>query len=238
MSQDYYTQTLPISESQLNDSLAGAMRRVYMWMTIGLLVTAGFAWLTINTPLQQFVFASPVVLYGLMIGELVLVFALSAAIHRISPTTATFLFLLYAALNGLTLSAIFLAYEWGTITLAFVATASLFGAMSIIGYTTKIDLSRFGGFLVAALIGLVLATIVNIFLANSTLDWILTYAGIFIFLGLTVYHTQRIKKSAIAALSQGDQLALTRIGIIGALSLYLDFINLFLRLLRIMSRRR
>jgi FtsH-binding integral membrane protein len=110
--------------------------------------------------------------------------------------------------------------------------------MSLIGFTTTIDLTRFGGFLFIALIGLVIATIVNIFLANSTLDWILTYAGVFIFLGLTVYHTQRIKRGTAEALSRGDQLAVTRIGIIGALSLYLDFINLFLRLLRIMGRRR
>jgi FtsH-binding integral membrane protein len=238
MNQPYYTTPMPISEAQLGDALGAAMRRVYLWMALGLMVTAGMAWLTVNTFLLEIVFASQWVFMGLLIAEIVMVIALSAAINRISPTTAVLLFFAYAALNGLTLSAIFLAYALGTIALAFVATSSLFGAMSIIGFTTKMDLSRLGGFLLMALIGLIVASIVNMFLANSTLDWILTYAGVFIFLGLTVYHTQRIKTNTLHALSAGDQTAVSRIGIMGALSLYLDFINLFLRLLRIMGRRK
>ena len=122
--------------------------------------------------------------------------------------------------------------------LTFVATASLFGAMSLIGYTTKMDLSQYGSYLLMALLGLIIASVVNMFWANSVLDWIVTYVGILIFLGLTVYDTQRIKRMTITAVEQGDAAVISRVGILGALSLYLDFINLFLRLLRVTGRRR
>ena len=136
------------------------------------------------------------------------------------------------------MSVIFLAYTESSIALTFITTACVFGAMGIIGYTTKLDLSRWGSYLLMALIGFLIGSIVNLFLASSTLEWLLTYAGIVIFIGLTVYDTQRIKTMVIAAMRSSDQTAVQRVGLLGALRLYLDFINLFLLLLRLMGDRR
>jgi hypothetical protein len=228
----------PLWEGQLSETFGAVMRQVYVWMALGLFLTAGVAAVTANSPLVYIIGSNPVLFYGLLIGEVALVFGIALGINRLSPTTAVVLFFVYAALNGLTFSFIFIIYTLGSVALAFGTTASLFWAMSIIGYTTKMDLSKFGSYLLMALIGLILASVVNIFWANTAFGWIITYVAIFIFLGLTVYHTQRIKQQTIAALRQGDQQLVARIGLLGALSLYLDFINLFLNLLRIMGRRR
>jgi len=179
----------------------------------------------------------PLLLIVIVIAQLAMVIAIAAAINRLSPGTALLLFFLYAALNGVMFASIFLVYSLGSVALAFIASASLFAAMSIIGFTTKTDLTKWGGILFMALIGLIIASIVNIFLASTALDWIITYAGILIFLGLTVYDTQSIKKQTAALLSQGDELAISRMGVLGALRLYLDFINLFLMILRLTGRR-
>jgi hypothetical protein len=207
-------------------------------MTLGLFITASVAAFVSASPLFQVLTGQPLIFFGLLMVELVLVMGLSWGIKRISTTTAIFLFILYAALNGLTLSVLFVAYSLGSIAFTFIASAATFGIMSIIGYTTKIDLAKIGTFLLMGLIGLVIAMIVNIFWANSALGWIVTFAGILLFLGLTVFDTQRIKRMTSTALQQGDEDIESRLGILGALSLYLDFINLFLFLLRLTGRRR
>ena len=220
------------------DVLESVLRQVYVWMTLGLFLTAGVAAFVSASPLSQILTGQPLIFYGLLIAELALVIGLSWGIKRLSTTTAISMFLLYAALNGLTLSVLFLVYSLGSITYTFLASATLFGVMSFIGYTTKIDLAKMGTFLLMGLIGLFIAMIVNIFWANSALGWIVTFAGIFLFLGLTVFDTQRIKHMTSTALQQGVEDFEARLGILGALSLYLDFINLFLFLLRLTGRRR
>ncbi|MBR0273322.1 MAG: Bax inhibitor-1/YccA family protein [Bacteroidaceae bacterium] len=225
-------------------TFSGIMSRVYVWMTAALLLTAGTAYFTAASPaMLQLIFGNSIAIWVLFILELGLVMAVSAGINRLSPTTATALFLLYSVVNGLTLSVIFFAYELGTIYQAFAASALTFGAMSLYGYTTKKDLSGLGGYLIMGLIGLIIASVINIFWANSTLDAIITYIGVFIFVGLTAYDTQKIKQMSAAVetgaeMGYADAAAPRRIAILGALTLYLDFINLFLYLLRLFGRRR
>jgi FtsH-binding integral membrane protein len=220
------------------DVLESVLRHVYIWMTLGLFITAGVAAFVSASPLFQVLTGQPLIFFGLLIVELALVMGLSWGIKHISTATAISLFLLYAALNGLTLSMLTIVYSLDSIAFTFIASAAMFGAMSIIGFTTKIDLSKMGTFLLMGLIGLVIAMIVNIFWANSFLGWLVTFAGIFLFLGLTVFDTQRIKRMTATALQQGDEDIESHLGILGALSLYLDFINLFLFLLRLTGRRR
>jgi uncharacterized protein len=225
-------------DSDSRNVLGAVLRRVYAWMTLGLFITAGTAAFISTSPLFQVLNGQPFIFYGLLIAEVGLVIGLSWGIRRLSMTTAVSLFLIYAALNGLTLSTLFMVYTLGSVAFTFLACAVTFGAMSMIGYTTKIDLSRMGSFLLMGIIGLVIAMLVNMFWANSTLGWIVTFAGIFLFLGLTIFDTQRIKRMTAAALQQGDVDVEAHLGILGALSLYLDFINLFLFLLRLGGRRR
>jgi FtsH-binding integral membrane protein len=230
--------TQNFSELGLDETFSNVLRRVYVWMTLGLLVTAGVAAFVSVSPLSQVLAGQPLIFFALLIVELGLVVGLSWGINRISPATAMLLFFAYAVLNGLTFSVLFMVYTLGSVATTFLATAALFGAMSIIGYTTKIDLSKVGSFLFMGLIGLIIAMVVNIFWANSALGWIVTFAGILLFLGLTIYDTQRIKRMTAAALQQGDENVQARMGILGALALYLDFINLFLFILRLGGQRR
>jgi len=225
-------------EADSRDVLGAVLRRVYAWMTLGLLVTAGLAAFVSASPLFQVLTGQPFIFFGLLIAELALVIGLSWGIKRLSTATAISLFLIYAALNGLTLSTFFVIYTPGSVAFTFLASAITFGVMSVIGYTTKIDLSKIGSFLLMGLLGLVIAMLVNIFWANSTLEWIVTFAGILLFLGLTMFDTQRIKRMTATALQQGDDEIESHLGILGALNLYLDFINLFLFLLRLGGRRR
>ena len=225
-------------------TFSGVMTLVYLWMTAALCITAAAAYFTASSPaMLSLIFGNSAAIWVLFIAELGLVIGISAGITRLSPTTATVLFLLYSLINGLTLSVIFFAYELGTIFQAFAASALTFGAMSLFAVTTKRDLSGLGGILFMALIGLIIASVINIFWANSTLDAIITYAGVFIFVGLTAYDTQKIKAMASATedgmtLGYGDAALPRRIAILGALTLYLDFINLFLYILRLFGRRR
>lgn len=230
--------TQNFSELGLDETFSNVLRRVYVWMALGLLATAGVAAFVSVSPLSQVLAGQPLIFFALLIVELGLVVGLSWGINRISPATATLLFFAYAVLNGLTFSVLFVVYTLGSVATTFLATAALFGAMSIIGYTTKMDLSKLGSFLFMGLIGLIIAMVVNIFWANSALGWIVTFAGILLFLGLTIYDTQRIKRMTAAALQQGDENVQVRMGILGALALYLDFINLFLFLLRLGGQRR
>ncbi len=225
-------------------TFSGIMSRVYLWMTAALMLTAGTAFLVASSPaLLQMLYGNPIAIWIFFAAELILVISLSTAINRLSPTVATTLFLAYAAVNGFTLSGIFFIYSIGTITQAFAASGLTFGAMSLVGATTKRDLSGLGGILVMALIGLIIASVINIFWANSTMDAIITYAGVFIFVGLTAYDTQKIKQMS-AAVEQGSVMGYTdvatprRVAILGALTLYLDFINLFLYILRLFGRNR
>ena len=230
----YSPTPLVSADAQLRQS--SIMTQVYAWMTAGLLVTGAVAAYTANSPaMLNLIFGNPFTIWILFIAQIGMVIGLSAAIGRLAPGTAIALFIAYAALNGLTLSVIFLVYTRASIAQAFFATAGTFGAMSFYGYTTKRDLSTIGNLLVMALIGFFIGSIINIFWANSTLYWILTYLGIAVFIGLTAWDTQRIKQMTQQA---HDDISARRVAILGALKLYLDFINLFLLLLRILGGRR
>ncbi len=212
-------------------------QKVYLWMTIGLLTTTAAAFFMLTSAsLQQMIFGNRMAFYGLMIAEFGLVIFMTAAINRISSATATLMFLGYSALNGITFSAIFLVYTQSSIVSTFLVTAGTFAAMSMYGYATKRDLTGFGSFLFMGLIGIVIASLVNMFLHNQMIYWITSYLGVFIFVGLTAYDTQKIKRIGQAGFASEQHYK--KAAILGALTLYLDFINLFLMLLRIMGNRR
>ena len=216
-------------------NVSDVMRRVYVWMLGGLAITALAAFAVAQSGLM---ITNPVVLLVAFLVEIGLVIGITARINHMSPSTAGLLFAAYSAVNGLTLSLIFVVYDLGDITIAFVATAAMFGAMSIVGYTTKMDLSRLGSILFMALIGLIIASLLNLFLQSATLYWIVSYAGVLIFVGLTAWDTQKIKRMAEQVSVQGGgdlEVAVGRLSVIGALILYLDFINLFLFILRIVG---
>ncbi|MFT4465430.1 MAG: Bax inhibitor-1 family protein [Sodalis sp. (in: enterobacteria)] len=221
-----------------NSAVQPFMAQVYGWMTCGLLLTAFVAWYASRTPvLLQFIFSSQITFFGLIIAQLALVFVISGMINRLSGAVATSLFMLYSALTGLTLASIFIVYTVSSIASTFVVTAGMFGAMTLYGYTTKRDLSSFGNLLFMALIGIVLASLVNIWLKSTALMWAVTYIGVLVFVGLTAYDTQKLKNMG-AQLSLENKDQFRKYSIVGALSLYLDFINLFLMLLRIFGNRR
>jgi len=233
---------MPSPQAYVSEGMAGAevntfVRRVYNWMVLGLAITGVLALLVSSSvSLIRSIAGNPVVFFGLIIGELVLVVALSAGINRMQAATATFLFLLYSALNGLTFSVIFAGYTQASIASTFFITAGTFGVMSLYGYTTKKDLTSWGSLFFMGLIGIIIASVVNIFVHSSAIYWVITYCGIFIFVGLTAYDSQRIKKMALGGF--GDEQAEQKGAVIGALRLYLDFINMFLLFLRIFGRRR
>ncbi|MBK9491230.1 MAG: Bax inhibitor-1/YccA family protein [Haliscomenobacter sp.] len=213
------------------------MTKVFGWMAFALAITGAVAYVVAGSPqLLQFVFGNRFIFFGLIIGELLLVGYLSAAVMRMSANTATLVFLLYAVLNGLTLSFVFLIYTSTSIAGTFLITAGTFAAMSAYGYFTNNDLTKAGSLLFMALIGLVLASIVNIFLRSPMMYWIITYAGILIFVGLTAYDTQKIKSMNIIG-NEGTEED-HKEAIMGALTLYLDFINLFFMLLRLFGNRK
>jgi FtsH-binding integral membrane protein len=217
-------------------SVASFFNAVYAWMAVGMALTAVVAWwVSTREDLMQQIFRGPVLLI-LILAQLGLVVAISWGIQKISSPVATGLFLLYSALMGLTLSVIFVVYTEASIASAFMVSAGTFAAFSILGFVTKIDLSRLGSFLFMALIGLIIASVVNIFWANTTLYWIVTYAGVLIFVGLTAYDTQKLKRIALGTANDSEMAA--RMSVYGALVLYLDFINLFLFILRIMGSRK
>jgi FtsH-binding integral membrane protein len=204
-------------------------------MTAGLMVTGAVAAYTANSVwLLNLIFGNPFGIWVLFIAQIAMVIGLSAGIGRLAPATATALFVGYAALNGLTLASIFLVYTRASIASTFFITAATFAIMSFYGYVTKRDLTRMGSLLFMALIGLVLASLVNFFLRSTGLYWIITYAGVLIFIGLIAWDTQKIKNLSRQAT---DDTSARRIAILGSLMLYLDFINLFLFLLRIFGRR-
>jgi FtsH-binding integral membrane protein len=206
-------------------------------MTLALVIT-GFAayYVASSETLMTALFTNQILFWGLVIGELVLVFALSAAINKLSLTMATLMFVIYSVINGATLSFIFLIYTYSSITNVFFITAGTFAVMALIGYFIKVDLSSMGKILMMALIGIIIATIVNIFTKSEGLAMILNYLGVLVFVGLTAYDSQKIKQMMMAAPDAGE--VAQKMALLGALSLYLDFINLFLYLLRIFGARR
>ena len=214
------------------------IRSVYNWMAIGLALTGFVAYyVSHNESMRQLIFGNQMVFFGLIIAELALVFILSARVHKMQATTATAMFVIYAILNGATLSFVFLVYTSASITSTFFICAATFVACSIYGMTTKRDLTSFGGFLAMGLIGIIIASVVNMFIRSSGMSLIISYIGVFVFVGLTAYDTQKLKNMAMSQ-PDGLEAGVIRKGaIIGALSLYLDFINLFLMLLRILGNR-
>lgn len=206
-------------------------RQVYNWMIAGLALTGGAAYLVSQSEtLFNMIFGTPL-LYLLIGGELVMVFVLAGRINRLAASTATTMFIVYSVLNGLTLAIIFKAYSGASLASAFFVTAGTFAAMSVYGYTTKKSLASWGSFLFMGLIGIIIASVVNIFLHSEMIHWIVTYAGVLIFVGLTAYDTQRLRVIAAEGFADGD--SETKAAVMGALALYLDFINLFLMILRI-----
>ncbi len=211
--------------------------RVYGWMTAGLIVTAMAALVTLSVPgLLEAIVSNMIVFLGLIILELVVVVVLSRAINSFSPTVAALIFAGYAALNGVTLSIVLLVYTETSAFLTFGITACTFGIMTLFGYTTKRDLTKLGSLLIMALVGMIIASLANLFFQNSIIYWVVTYVGILIFIGLIAYDTQKLKRMALTV--SGDGGLMQKASILGALALYLDFINLFLLLLRIFGRRR
>jgi len=227
------------SDSQMEMSAAFPVliRKVYMWMSLALVITGFTAYyVATNETILTTILTNQILFWGLIIAELGLVFGLSAAINRLSLTTATLMFVLYSVINGATMSFIFLAYTMSSITSVFFITAGTFAVMALFGYFTKTDLSSMGKILFMALIGIIIATIVNIFVKSSGFEMILNYLGVLVFVGLTAYDTQKIKQMLQMAPDAGE--GAQKIALLGALSLYLDFINLFLYLLRIFGGKR
>ena len=222
------------------------LAKVFNWMAIGLGLTGVIAFLTINsqTAMQMLFtvqdgYAKPnMLLYGLLITELGMVFYLSARIQKISAQAATGIFLAYSALNGVTLSTILLYYTASSVTATFFVTAGMFGAMAVYGFVTKKDLSSWGSFLFMGLIGIIIASVVNMFLGSSMMSWVISGIGVIIFTGLTAYDVQQITRMGEQGIMNGGESAIRKGAIMGALKLYLDFINLFLMLLRFMGDRR
>lgn len=222
------------STAEMEGRTRAFVRSVYGWMFGGLLTTAFAAlWVVMSPAMQQIVLGTPFVRGGLMIAEIAIVFWLSFRIRTMAPSTAAAAFLVYSLLNGLTLSVIFWAYTGGSITMAFVTAAGMFAAMSIYGMVTKRDLTSIGSFFMMGLFGIIICMFINFFLKSDGLSFVISILGVFIFLGLTAWDNQKLKAMATATGPQLESFA-----VIGALMLYLDFINLFLFMLRLFGGRR
>lgn len=225
-----YIESIPTVEADF-------MQKVYLWMTFALTLTGFVAYRTTQSEfLLELIFSSSFGLIGLILVELALVFWIMSGIQRMSSNMAIGLFLLYSVLNGMTLSVLLIVFTGASVATTFFITAGMFGAMSIYGYTTKQDLSSWGNLLFMALIGLILASVVNIFLQSSGLYWLISYIGVLVFVGLTAYDTQKIKQLAAQVIVQSE--VGRKVAILGALTLYLDFINMFTFMLRILGNRR
>ena len=215
------------------------VRSVYNWMCIGLALTGFLAfYVSGNETLFRLIIGNRILFFGLIIAELALVFSISGMVNRMSAGTATALFVLYSALNGVTLSVIFIAYTRSSIVNTFFICSGTFLACSIYGWTTKKDLTSWGGFLTMGLIGIIIASLVNMFIRSSAVSIIVSYIGVIVFVGLTAYDTQKLKNMALTQPAGLDGAVVRKGAILGALSLYLDFINLFLMLLRIFGGSR
>ena len=238
MNEDRLYELIREKEQMAAVAFPALMRKVYVWMTLALVITGFTAYAVANSPgIMTAIIANRMLMWGLLIGEFALVWYVSARIDRLSLVSATMLFVIYSVLNGATLSIIFMAYTMSSIASVFFITAGTFAAMSLVGYFTKKDLSGLGRILFMALIGLIIATLVNVFLIKSGgFSLIVSYVGVLIFVGLTAYDTQKIKNMLVEADDVSAEAQ--KIALMGALALYLDFINLFLYLLRIFGSSR
>ncbi|MBU0729690.1 MAG: Bax inhibitor-1/YccA family protein [Proteobacteria bacterium] len=215
------------------------LAKVFYWMACGLGLTAVTAALVANSAAaQQLIFGNQLVFFGLIFGELGLVFYLSARVEKISATAATGLFLFYSILNGATLSAILLMYTATSVASTFFIAGGMFAAMAVYGTVTKRDLTGVGSFMFMGLIGIIIASVVNIFMQSSMMSWVISAVGVVVFTGLTAYDVQKISRIGASGIMQGGESAIRKGAIMGALALYLDFINLFLMLLRLLGDRR
>jgi uncharacterized protein len=231
-------QSVPLKTARAQVQVNEFIRSVYNWMAIGLGLTGVVAFYVSNSEtLMKLIFGNQIIFFGLIIGELVLVFTISARVHKMQASTATSLFVLYAALNGATLSAIFLIYTSSSITSTFFICAATFIASSIYGMVTKRDLTSMGQFMFMGLIGIVIASVVNLFVRSSGMSLVVSYIGVIVFVGLTAYDTQKLRTMALSQPAGIDSGTVRKGAILGALTLYLDFINLFLMLLRILGNR-
>lgn len=229
-------QTIDYTKSQVSEQARTFLLNVYNWMALGLGITGVVAYGMYASNLVILLTSSPVLFYGLLFAQLGIVLGLTFAMKKINSLLAIAAFFLYSGLTGLTFSVLFLVYTGASIASTFFVCAGMFGAVSVFGYVTKMDLSGMKTFLFMGLIGLILASIVNIFLGNEMLYWVISYAGVLIFVGLTAYDTQKIKQMSSeidGASEEGKKTA-----VFGALKLYLDFINMFIFLLRILGKRR
>jgi FtsH-binding integral membrane protein len=225
-----------LKENTTDRAVFNFFNAVYAWMAVGLAVTATTAWLVAqNTTLVYALYGKGVVL-AIFLGLAVLSWGIRSAAEKIGPGGATALFVLYAGILGAALSYIFLIYQLSTIGAAFAITGGTFGVMSVIGYTTKTDLTRLGGILTMVAVGLFIASLVNIFTASGPLSWVITYGVVIVFTGLIAYHTQMLRSLATA--TAGNERAAASYAIIGSLILYVDFINIFVSVLRILGSRR
>lgn len=232
-------QSYHVGEARTRVAVNDFIRSVYNWMGIGLALTAVVAMMVANNnTLLQLIFGNQLIFFGLIIAELALVFSISARVNRMQASTATSLFVVYAALNGVTLSVIFLAYTKTVIANTFFVCAAMFIISSVYAMTTKRDLSSWGSFLFMGLIGIIIASVVNLFVHSSAMNLVISYIGVIVFVGLTAYDTQKLKSMAASDVVVSGGETARKGAIIGALSLYLDFINLFLMLLRIFGSGR
>lgn len=227
-----------ITRSYERSAQLSLFRQVYLWMAMALVITGFMAMLVAESPmLLSLIFSSKLTFFGLIIAELALVWYLSARIDRISFTTATLMFIIYSLLNGAMLSSVFLLYTASSIASTFFITAGTFGVMCVYGYLTKRDLTSLGNLCLMAVIGLIIAGLVNLFLQSSLMSLIVSGIGVLIFVGLTAYDSQKIKRMLLQeGLEVND--STRKIALLGSLTLYLDFINLFLYLLRFLGDRR
>jgi hypothetical protein len=232
-------QTITVERTRTAVLVNDFVRSVYNWMCLGLALT-GFVALYVasSETALQIIFGNRLVFFGLIIAELALVFSISGMVHRMSAGTATALFVMYAALNGATLSFIFIVYARASIVSTFFVCSGTFLACSIYGWKTQKDLTSWGGFLTMGLMGIIIASLVNMFIRSSAMGMIVSYIGVILFVGLTAYDTQKLRNMAVSQPAGLDGAVIRKGAILGALSLYLDFINLFLMLLRIFGQSR
>ena len=227
------------NEAELEAAVNQCLARVFLRMFAALLVTAVTAYaVAASETILLLIISNRMIFFGIIIAQFALVIAISSRIEKMSATIANALFFLYAILMGVTMSFIFIAYEMGVIWNAFLISALMFAAMAAFGILTKRDLTSIGSFLFMGLIGVIIASVVNMFMRSEMLDFIISYVAVFIFLGLTAYNTQNTKNMLRQAKEASQHEAIARISVLGALSLYLNFINLFMRILAIMGRRR
>lgn len=234
--ENLYSAETTIIDERRKDVVAELMRNVYLWMTGGLALTGLVAWIVATSPImQQIIFGSQLVFWGMIIAELVFVVVLSAAIQKLSFGMASMLYTLYCVINGATLSSIFMVYELGNVAEIFFVTAGAFVMLAFVGTVTKKDLSGMGTFLIIALVGLIIASIVGLIMGNPDSIWI-SAIGVLIFAGLTVYDAQQIRNLMLDQETVND--GNMKLALLGALSLYLDFINLLLRLLSLFGKKK